>query len=72
MFSQKGNKVVHRVDGIEVINNETRYYTKGDANEDRDPGYITSGSIEGVVKLKLPGVGYPTLWLRDLVNKALK
>ncbi|MBQ8528270.1 MAG: signal peptidase I [Clostridia bacterium] len=72
VFSQKGNKVVHRVDGIEVINNETRYYTKGDANEDRDPGYITSGSIEGVVKLKLPGVGYPTLWLRDLVNKALK
>lgn len=72
VFNQKGNKVVHRVDGIEVINNETRYYTKGDANEDRDPGYITSGSIEGVVKLKLPGVGYPTLWLRDLVNKALK
>lgn len=72
VFNQKGNKVVHRVDGIEVINNETRYYTKGDANEDRDPGYVTSGSIEGVVKLKLPGVGYPTLWLRDLVNKALK
>jgi len=72
VFNKDGNKIVHRVEDIEIINNQTRYYTKGDANDERDPGYITSSSIEGVVILKVPAVGYPTLWLRELISNALK
>ena len=32
---------------IKIINGETRYYTKGDANEDLDAGYITDSNITG-------------------------
>ena len=60
--------VVHRLVGIENIDNEDRYYTKGDANEDNDPGYITRSDIVGVTKFKLSYFGYPTLWLRELFD----
>ncbi len=69
---KSGNKnVIHRVVDIAHINGETRYFTKGDANEDLDVGYITESDIEGIVELKLPYFGYPTLWLRELVNEIL-
>ena len=58
--------VVHRVDGMENINGVTRYYTKGDANEERDDGYITAGNIEGVVLFKVSYVGYPSIWMRNI------
>jgi signal peptidase len=62
-----GNKhVIHRVVDKSNINGEFRYYTKGDANEHLDAGYITDSDIKGVVVLNLPYFGYPTLWLRDL------
>lgn len=72
VFTKNKLKIVHRVDEIEIINNETRYYTKGDANDDRDLGYITSADIDGVVLFKVAYVGYPTLWLREIVSNALK
>ena len=46
--------------------NKLYFYTKGDANEHLDAGYITDSDIKGVVVLNLPYFGYPTLWLRDL------
>ena len=60
--------VVHRVVGIERINGQTRYYTKGDANEENDRGYITDENVVGRVSFKLSGIGYPTLWLREIFN----
>ncbi len=71
VFNKYNNKVIHRVVDIENINGQTRYYTKGDANEDLDIGYITDGDIVGLVELKLPYFGYPTLWLRELVKNNL-
>lgn len=67
VFSKNGTtKIVHRVVNTEKINGQVRYYTKGDANNDVDYGYITENNIEGVVRLKVSGIGYPSLWLRDL------
>ena len=54
---------------IENINGQLRYYTKGDANEDPDAGFITSSDIVGTVRFKIPYIGYPTLWLRSLFAK---
>ena len=65
-FEQNNRVVIHRVVKIEVINGQRRYYTKGDANEDNDMGYITNAEIVGLVNYKIPAVGYPTLWLRSL------
>lgn len=60
--------IIHRVDDIQIINGAARYYTKGDANEDRDIGYRTDADIIGLVNFKIPFVGYPTVWLRSLFS----
>jgi len=69
IFLQNEAKIVHRVVKIENIGGETRYYTKGDANEDLDMGYRTDADIFGLTDVKLAYVGYPTLWLRELIKK---
>lgn len=69
VFLQNQNKIVHRVIRIDRIENETRYYTKGDANESEDAGYITQSDIFGLTDFKISGIGYPTLWLREIMNK---
>ena len=66
VFEKDDTTVVHRVVDIEVINGVNRYYTKGDANESEDSGFITNSNIVGYVDMKLPYIGYPTLWLRSL------
>ena len=68
VYRKDESLVVHRVVGIERINGQTRYYTKGDANEENDRGYITDADVVGRVSFKLSGIGYPTLWLREIFN----
>ena len=71
VFERNGNQVIHRVVEIENINGQNRYYTKGDANDDRDAGYVTKNEISGIVELKVPYLGYPTIWLRQFMSKVL-
>ncbi len=66
VFEKNGSTMVHRVVDIDNINGQTRYITKGDANENNDTGYITKSDVIGLVRTKLPMVGQPTLWLRDI------
>ena len=58
--------IIHRVEKIENVDGVIRYYTKGDANESMDSGYITDAHIVGVINLKIKYIGYPTLWVRSL------
>ena len=69
VFKRSNAKIVHRIIEVEKINGTTRYYTKGDANEGADYGYVTRGEIVGKVKYRLVYLGYPTLWLRELFDK---
>lgn len=70
IFKKDNNmRIIHRVVEIKVIDGETRYYTKGDANESRDSGYITESQIVGVTHFKIKYIGYPTLWLRAAFDK---
>ncbi len=67
VFSKDGNrKYVHRVIEISTVNGQRQYITKGDANEDADPGYVTEGQIIGVVRSKVLYIGYPSIWLRKI------
>ena len=68
VFSQNDARIVHRVVSIQTIGGETRYYTKGDANENDDAGYRTEANIVGLTDLKIAYAGYPTLWLRELLE----
>ena len=69
VFLENNRRVIHRVVGIETIDGEVRYYTKGDANEDNDAGYRVRSDIVGLTDVKVAYVGYPTLWLRELLSK---
>ena len=66
VFEVNDKKVIHRVVKVERINNEYRYYTKGDANEDMDAGYITQNQIVGKTCFKVIYIGYPTLLIREI------
>ena len=69
VYEKKGSMVLHRVVDIQIINGIARYYTKGDANENMDAGFITDADIVGTVNYKVPLLGYPTLWLRSLFKR---
>ena len=69
VFESNGSTIIHRVVDIKIINKVTRYYTKGDVNEDNDSGYITDAAISGLVNHKLPYLGYPTIWMRSLFKR---
>ena len=69
VFKSRNSMIVHRVVDIEIINGNTRYYTKGDANEDKDVGFITDADIVGFANFKVPLIGYPTLWVRSLFER---
>ena len=69
VFRKSGSLIVHRVVQIEHIDGETQYYTKGDANDEIDMGYITDADIEGVVLFKIPQIGQASLWMREAFKK---
>ena len=66
IFKSSETLIVHRIVKIENINGALRYYTKGDFNEDVDPGFITESDVVGSARAKLPYFGYPTVWLREI------
>jgi signal peptidase len=70
VFLQNNNRIIHRVVRIETVAGEIRYYTKGDANESEDRGYRTDSDIVGLTDIKLAYLGYPTLWLREIIDVA--
>lgn len=62
--------VAHRITYIEKHNDGTRLYiTKGDNNNVADKEKVTPDQINGIVKFKIPKVGYPSVWLNDFFNK---
>ena len=68
-FEKNDIVIIHRVIDIQIINGQTRYFTKGDANEDMDDGYILDNSIVGIVTYKIPFIGYPSVWIRGLFSR---
>jgi len=57
-FKTEGTNVIHRV--IEITNEDSTLYfkTKGDANEDPDPGLVGEDQIMGKLLLVIPFYGY--------------
>ena len=58
--------VVHRLIRIVETKDETFYYTKGDANKNEDNYPIKKENIIGIVRVKLPYIGYPTVWFSEI------
>ena len=66
VFTRNEQRVIHRVVKIEQINGQTRYYTKGDANNTVDTGFVTEAEIIGVTDFKIAFIGYPTVWINRI------
>ena len=58
--------IVHRLIRIVDAGDEILYYTKGDANNEEDDYLIKNENIIGIVKFKIPYIGYPTVWFSGI------
>ena len=65
-FKAEKNIVVHRLIRIVNINDDVYFYTKGDANKDEDDYLIKKENIIGIVRFKIPYIGYPTVWFSEI------
>ena len=61
-YKKKNLIIVHRIVKKVKVGSSYYYYTKGDANSSMDDFAIDTSMIVGKVKLKLPYIGYPTVW----------
>lgn len=68
VFNNDDMKIIHRVIDQKFVGEDVRYYTKGDANQNKDDGYRIRKDIIGQVKARIPYIGYLTLWINDLIG----
>lgn len=68
IFKDKERKIVHRIIEIRVVKGKPVYYTKGDANQNSDDGYVTLDNVVGIYKFRIPYIGQITLGLNELFN----
>ncbi len=66
-----GKPIVHRVVEVQLVGSEYHYYTQGDNNSARDPGYRLYEDIVGVVVFVIPYIGYVTLFLHQPYGLAI-
>lgn len=60
--------VTHRIKEVKVVNGQTYFITKGDANESIDAKEIAEKSVHGKVFLTLPYVGYAVSAVRKPIG----
>ena len=71
-FKVENAIVTHRVVEIENENGKNFYITKGDANNTNDQMKIEKNDIKGVYLFHIKYLGYPSIWLNELLNKESK
>ena len=64
IFQEDGHIITHRV--VEI--KEGIYVTKGDNNNTKDISKKTKNDIIGVVKLRIPYLGYPSVFVSEMLN----
>ncbi len=65
-FNYNGTVIVHRLVEKAKVLNDYYFYTKGDANEKRDNFVLTKDNIIGIVNIKIPYIGIPTVLINEL------
>lgn len=65
-FEHRGVVVVHRIINIKKVEEEYYFYTKGDANASEDAYSLSEKEIIGIVSLRIPYIGLPTVWLNEM------
>jgi len=66
-----GSVVVHRIIEIKVQEDGSYLYrTKGDNNNAPDVELVELSQITGIVKFKIPKIGYPAVWLQEFLHQS--
>lgn len=68
VYKYNKDKIVHRISEIEFEDGEAIYITKGDNNLAQDEIELRKSDIEGVVKNKIPYIGYPSVLIDELIK----
>lgn len=71
VFYYSGKVIVHRIVRISEVQNNYYYYTKGDYNKTEDLYPVEKKDIIGTSTFKIPYLGYPTVWLNELISRGL-
>lgn len=69
VFKHDDVMYIHRVVDTVYKNKKYMIYTKGDNNADNDNFITDEGDVIGVVKKEVKYIGYPTLWVSELINR---
>lgn len=64
-FRTTGGTVTHRIADTSMDDDGASYATKGDANRVLDSGRVEHSEVLGAVRLTVPLVGRPVLWVRQ-------
>jgi len=67
-FEKDNILVVHRIIDMYYKDGKLVYQTKGDYNTDQDPYVVEMNSVKGLVRFRLPYIGYPSVWLNELIK----
>lgn len=68
-YEQDGQIVTHRIITIELQNGKEYIITKGDNNSTKDVQKKTKDDIIGIVRFKIPYIGYPSVEISEIKNK---
>ncbi len=69
VFKYNKKVIVHRIVEITKINNHYYFKTKGDNNNEVDNWTIEENNIIGFASWKVRYIGYPTVWLNEMLNE---
>ena len=61
--------IVHRIHELQTYKNKEAYLTKGDADNGADNYIVPRDHVKGVIKLRVPFIAYPTIWLSEMFKK---
>lgn len=68
VFKQDERVVAHRVIEVRIEDNHYSFITKGDNNDEEDNWVITEDMVIGTTTIRIPLIGYPTIWLNELIG----
>jgi signal peptidase I len=68
-FHMENKVVIHRLMELEIDNGVASARTKGDNNAAFDHWIVTDDELIGVVIMRVPVIGWPTVWLERTFNR---
>lgn len=68
-YEEDGSIITHRIISIEMVDGVEYVITKGDNNDIKDVTKKTKDDIIGIVRFKIPFLGYPSVEISETRNK---